>query len=68
MYRLTINFRNGLVVTIICDEYSFSTVANKISEYNIKGIVGQVPVYMDPEEIICITKEMMQEKENDQNK
>lgn len=56
MKAITIRFKSGFELPIKCEKYLFRTsaVTGKLVQYEIDGIVDNVPLYLNMDEIDCI--------------
>ena len=66
MERLTIHFilKNGKDFTVKCSEFEVerSWITGDITEYKIKGIVDNNPIFIDMTEVAAIIQELPGEK------
>ena len=56
MKELTIFLKNGIAVKAVCERYSFTNTLGKITAYEFENCQEPIPLYVDPSEIIAITK------------
>ena len=58
--RIIIRFRSGYELPITCEEFGISKNAytGEISEYDIKGIKDNKPIFIRSEDVECIYREM----------
>lgn len=62
--RITIRFKSGFELPITCDSFSLTQhpVTNEITEYEIKGITDNKPLFFRSEDIECIFRDMKAER------
>ncbi len=58
--RVIIRFKSGFELPITCDAFKITTHAltGEITEYEIKGIKDNAPMFFRSEDIECIFREM----------
>ena len=61
--RIKIRFKSGFELPITCDELSINTntLTGEITQYDIKGITDNKPLFFRFEDIECIFQEMNNE-------
>ena len=62
--RITIRFKSGFELPITCDSFSLTQhpMTNEITEYEIKGIKDNKPIFFRSEDIECIFRDMTAER------
>ncbi len=57
--KIKIRFKSGFELPITCEEFSISKNAytGEISEYDIKGIKDNKPIFFRSEDVECIYRE-----------
>lgn len=67
MHRIVIGFENGNEVEIACEEFKFtsSNMTGEITKYDIKGIDGDIPIFMKCEAIEYIIKKQPKQEDSE---
>ena len=66
--KIVIVFNNGFQLPITCEEFTLNTDAwGKATEYKIKGITDNKPIYFDLDNVMCIYRTMEHEKGGEQD-
>ena len=67
MHRIVIGFNNGNEIEITCEEFKFtsSNMTGEITRYDIKGIDGDVPLFMKCEAIEYIIEKQPKQEEGE---
>jgi hypothetical protein len=62
--KIIIVFRNLYSLTITCESFSIKQdVFGQLTGYDIKGIKGRKPMYINFEDVICVYRDMEAEEE-----
>lgn len=58
--RIIIRFKSGFELPVTCDSFSLTQhpMTNEITEYEIKGIKDNKPIFFRSEDIECIFRDM----------
>lgn len=67
MHRIVIGFENGNEIEITCEESIFtsSNMTGEITRYEIKGIDGDVPLFMKCEAIEYVIKKQPNQEDGE---
>ena len=57
MRKVTLHFKNGLAIEVICENYKFNSALGSIVGYEFSNCQGQIPIHLELSEIIAITTE-----------
>lgn len=62
--KITIRFKSGFELPITCDSFSLTQhpMTNEITEYEIKGITDNKPIFFRSEDVECIFRDMTAER------
>ena len=62
--RIIIRFKSGFELPITCESFSITQhpMTNEITEYDIKGIADNKPIFFRSEDIECIFRDMTVER------
>lgn len=62
--RITIRFKSGFELPITCDSFSLTQhpMTNEITEYEIKGITDNKPIFFRAEDVECIFRDLTAER------
>lgn len=65
--RIIVRFKSGFELPITCDNFSITThvITGEITEYDIKGIKDNKPIFFRFEDIECIFRDMTEERRTD---
>lgn len=65
--QIIIRFKSGFELPITCDSFSLKqhTMTNEITEYEIKGIKDNKPIFFRSEDVECIFRDMKAERRGD---
>ena len=57
--NINIVFKNGYQMTVRCKKFTLkrSPLDNSFQGYQMEGVTGQTPLYVDLDQIQCIVKE-----------
>ena len=57
--NITFIFKNGYKMTTKCEKITLnrSTVDNSLQGFQMTGVTGQTPLYVDLDQILCIIQE-----------
>ena len=63
--KIIIRFKSGFELPITCDSFSLTQhpMTNEITEYEIKGITDNKPIFFHSENVECIFRDMTADKE-----
>lgn len=58
--RIIVRFKSGFELPITCDSFSMTQdpITNEITEYEIKGITDNKPIFFHSEDVECIFRDM----------
>ena len=58
--QIIIRFKSGFELPITCDSFSIDTnaITGEITEYDIRGIKDNKPIFFRPEDVECIFRDM----------
>ena len=61
--QIIIRFKSGFELPITCDSFSIEThtMTGELTEYDIKGIKDNKPIFFRPEDVECIFRDMTRE-------
>lgn len=66
--KIVIVFNNGFQLPITCEEFTLNKdVFGNATEYEIKGITDNKPIYFDLNNVMCIYRAMEHEKGGEQD-
>lgn len=65
--RIIIRFKSGFELPITCESVSFTQhpMTNEITEYDIKGIRDNKPIFFRFEDVECVFRDMTAERRED---
>lgn len=63
--QIIIRFKSGFELPITCDSFSLkqNPMTNEITEYEIKGIKDNKPIFFRSEDVECIFRDMTMDGE-----
>ena len=57
--KIVFKFKSGFVLPVTCEEFEYSTNLNgELTEYSMKGIEDNKPIFFRAEDIECIWRDM----------
>ena len=67
MFKIKFVLKNGVTIKTLCKNLQTTTseLTGKITKYEIEGIEGEKPVYIDVSEIVAITAEEWRQQDNE---
>lgn len=67
MHRIVIGFENGNEIEVVCEKYEFtsSSATGEITQYDIKGIDGDIPIFMKCKAIEYIIKKQPKQEDSE---
>ena len=67
MFKIKFVLKNGVTIKTLCKNLktTASELTGKITKYEIEGIEGEKPVYIDVSEIVAITAEEWRQQDNE---
>ena len=67
MFKIKFVLKNGVTIKTLCKNLKTTTseLTGKITKYEIEGIEGEKPVYIDVSEIVAITAEERRQQDNE---
>ena len=67
MFKIKFVLQNGVTIKTLCKNLKTTTseLTGKITKYEIEGIEGEKPVYIDVSEIVAITAEEWRQQDNE---
>lgn len=67
MFKIKFVLKNGVTIKTLCKNLKTTTseLIGKITKYEIEGIEGEKPVYIDVSEIVAITAEEWRQQDNE---
>ena len=67
MFKIKFVLKNGVTIKTLCKNLKTTTseLTGKITKYEIEGIEGEKPVYIDVSEIVAITVEEWRQQDNE---
>lgn len=62
--KIIVRFKSGFELPITCDSFSLKEhpMTGEITEYKIKGIINNKPIFFRSEDVECIFQDMTAEK------
>lgn len=62
--KIIVRFKSGFELPITCESFSITQhpMTNEITEYDIKGITDNKPIFFRSEDIECILRDMTAER------
>lgn len=66
--RIIIRFKSGFELPITCDSFSLTRhpMTSEITEYEIKGIKDNKPIFFRSEDVECVFRDMTAEGSEDE--
>ena len=67
MFKIKFVLKKGVTIKTLCKNLKTTTseLTGKITKYEIEGIEGEKPVYIDVSEIVAITAEEWRQQDNE---
>jgi NADH pyrophosphatase NudC (nudix superfamily) len=65
--RIIVRFKSGFELPITCDDFSITThvMTGEITDYDIKGIKDNKPIFFRSEDVECIFRDITAERSDD---